>query len=318
MNDFDDILEQPAEQESPAQEKPQRKLEWWQIKEQRQRKEAYSTLDRIFHEFSEGKADVQGYLDTHGRFDRYSARNALLIHDKCPGAMQLGNYKYWENLDAEILKKNNPIIILEPGNTYRRKDGSTGQNYYAKEVYDISQTTAQGQEQPKVVLDERLLLKALIYKSPAAIHVVEQLPDGRRGALYQPEQTLFLWKRAWTPPTFSGAYRRNLQRRSLWRSTRSSSLRNAATKPSACRICWARNTGLIPGTATIAASWTAFLPEKRLTLSRRIFAIWKMRWTRSIPVWPRCCIRERTKAGAAAPIMNGKECVKWKDRKKSF
>lgn len=58
MNDFDDILEQPAEQESPAQEKPQRKLEWWQIKEQRQRKEAYSTLDRIFHEFSEGKADV--------------------------------------------------------------------------------------------------------------------------------------------------------------------------------------------------------------------------------------------------------------------
>lgn len=320
MNDFDDILEQPAEQESPAQENPQRKLEWWQIKEQRHRKEAYSTLDRIFHEFSEGKGDVQGYLDTHGRFDRYSARNALLIHDKCPGAMQLGNYKYWENLDAEILKteKNNPIIILEPGNTYRRKDGSTGQNYYAKEVYDISQTTAQGQEQPKVVLDERLLLKALIYKSPAAIHVVEQLPDGRRGALYQPEQNSILWKRAWTPPTFSGAYRRNLQRRNLWRSTRSSPLRNAATKPSACRICCARNTGLIPGTATIAASWTAFLPEKRLTLSRRIFAIWKMRWTRSIPVWPRCCIRERTKAGAAAPIMNGKECVKWKDRKKSF
>ena len=120
MNDFDDILEQPAEQESPAQEKPQRKLEWWQIKEQRQRKEAYSTLDRIFHEFSEGKGDVQGYLDTHGRFDRYSARNALLIHDKCPGATQLGNYKYWENLDAEILKteKNNPIIILD---VYKRQ-----------------------------------------------------------------------------------------------------------------------------------------------------------------------------------------------------
>lgn len=37
-------------------------------------------------------------------------------------------------------------------------------------------------------MDERLLLKALIFKSPADIHVVEQLPDGRRGALYQPEQ----------------------------------------------------------------------------------------------------------------------------------
>ena len=111
MNEFDDILEQPADQEAPAQEKPQRKLEWWQIKEQRQRKEAYSTLDRIFHEFSEGKGDVQGYLDTHGRFDRYSARNALLIHEKCPNAKQIGNYKYWESQGVDILKteKNNPI-----------------------------------------------------------------------------------------------------------------------------------------------------------------------------------------------------------------
>lgn len=170
-----------------------------------------------FHEFSEGKGDVQGYLDTHGRFDRYSARNALLIHEKCPNAKQIGNYKYWESQGVDILKteKNNPIIILEPGNTYRRKDGTTGQNYYAKEVYDISQTSAQGQEQPKVALDERLLLKALIHKSPAAIHVVEQLPDGRRGALYQPEQNTILWKRVWTLRTSSGAYRRSLPRRSL-------------------------------------------------------------------------------------------------------
>lgn len=197
MNDFDNILEQPAEQEAPAQEKPQRKREWWQVKEERQRKEAYATLDRIFHEFSEGRGDVQGYLDTHGRFDRYSARNALLIHEKCPNAKQIGNYQYWENHGVDILKteKSNPIIILEPGNTYRRKDGSTGQNYYAKEVYDISQTSARGQEQPQVALDERLLLKALIHKSPAAIHVAGQLPDGRRGALYQPEQnTIFVEK----------------------------------------------------------------------------------------------------------------------------
>lgn len=197
MNDFDNILEQPAEQEAPAQEKPQRKREWWQVKEERQRKEAYATLDRIFHEFSEGKGDVQGYLDTHGRFDRYSARNALLIHEKCPNAKQIGNYQYWEDHGADILKteKSNPIIILEPGNTYRRKDGSTGQNYYAKEVYDISQTSARGQEQPQVALDERLLLKALIHKSPAAIHVAGQLPDGRHGALYQPEQnTIFVEK----------------------------------------------------------------------------------------------------------------------------
>lgn len=195
MSNFDDILNQPVEQpEAPVQEKPPRKAEWWQIKADRQKQEAYAALDRIFTEFSEGRGDVQGYLDTHGRFDRYSARNALLIHDKCPGAKQIGNYRYWEKQGVEILKteRNNPIIILEPGNTYRRKDGTMGQNYYAKEVYDISQTTARGQEQPKVALDERLLLKALIHKSPAAIQVTDQLPDGRRGAFYQPEQNAIL------------------------------------------------------------------------------------------------------------------------------
>ena len=197
MSNFDDIFNQPAAQpetEATMQEKPQRKREWWQIKEEKQRREAYATLDRIFTEFSEGKGDVQGYLDTHGRFNRYSARNALLIHEKCPGAKQIGNYRYWEKQGVEILKteRNNPIVILEPGNTYRRKDGTMGQNYYAKEVYDISQTTARGQEQPIVALDERLLLKSLIHKSPAAIQVAEQLPDGRRGALYQPEQNTIL------------------------------------------------------------------------------------------------------------------------------
>ena len=38
-------------------------------------------------------------------------------------------------------EKRLPIIILEPGKAYRREDGSVGQNFYAKEVYDISQTT---------------------------------------------------------------------------------------------------------------------------------------------------------------------------------
>ena len=64
-------------------------------------------------------------------------------------------------------------------------------------------------------MDERLLLKALIYKSPAAIHVVEQLPDGRRGALYQPEQNSIFVEKGMDAADIFGAYRRNLQRRSL-------------------------------------------------------------------------------------------------------
>ena len=49
-------------------------------------------------------------------------------------------------------EKRLPIIILEPGKAYRREDGSVGQNFYAKEVYDISQTTARDEAQPQVSL----------------------------------------------------------------------------------------------------------------------------------------------------------------------
>ena len=203
MASFDDILNQPAVQpKPPVQEKPQRKREWWQVKEERQRKEAYVALDRIFTELSEGKGDVQGYLDTHGRFDRYSARNALLIHDKCPSAAQIGDYRYWEKQSAEILKteKNNPIVILEPGDRYKRRDGTMGQNYYAKEVYDISQTSARGQEPPRVSWDDRLLLKALIHRSPVSLRVVEQVSKSGRGALYSPEQNAILVKKGMDAP----------------------------------------------------------------------------------------------------------------------
>ena len=56
-------------------------------------------------------------------------------------------------------EKRLPIIILEPGKAYRREDGSVGQNFYAKEVFDISQTTARDEAQPQVSYDDRLLLK---------------------------------------------------------------------------------------------------------------------------------------------------------------
>ena len=50
-----------------------------------------------------------------------------------------------------------------------------GQNFYAKEVYDISQTTARDQVQPQVRYDDRLLLKGLIASSPVPIRAVEEM-----------------------------------------------------------------------------------------------------------------------------------------------
>ena len=205
MNNFDDLFEQQPQAEAAPQKQESRKerpkRQWWQVKEEKQRKEAYATLDKIFGEFSEGAGSMEAYLDVQSRFPFHSARNALLIGEQCPDAVRVGGYKEWHSQGIEILEdeKRLPIVILEPGKAYRREDGSVGQNFYAKEVYDISQTTARDQAQPQVSYDDRLLLKGLIASSPVPIRAVEELPQGR-GAMFSAEQNAILVKKGMDAP----------------------------------------------------------------------------------------------------------------------
>lgn len=205
MNNFDDLFEQQSQAEAaPQKQKSQKerpKRQWWQVKEEKHRKEAYATLDKIFGEFSEGTGSMEAYLDVQSRFPFHSARNALLIEAKCPHAERIHDEKGWKDMGVTVLEeeKRLPIIILEPGKAYRREDGSVGQNFYAKEVYDISQTTARDEAQPQVSYDDRLLLKGLIASSPVPIRAVEELPQGR-GAVYDPEQNAILVKKGMDAP----------------------------------------------------------------------------------------------------------------------
>ena len=205
MNIFDDLFEQrPQAEAAPQKQKSQKerpKRQWWQVKEEKHRKEAYATLDKIFGEFSEGTGSMEAYLDVQSRFPFHSARNALLIEAKCPHAERIHDEKGWKDMGVTVLEeeKRLPIIILEPGKAYRREDGSVGQNFYAKEVYDISQTTARDEAQPQVSYDDRLLLKGLIASSPVPIRAVEKLPQGR-GAVYDPEQNAILVKKGMDAP----------------------------------------------------------------------------------------------------------------------
>ena len=205
MNNFDDLFEQrPQAEAAPQKQKSQKerpKRQWWQVKEEKHRKEAYATLDKIFGEFSEGTGSMEAYLDVQSRFPFHSARNALLIEAKCPHAERIHDEKGWKDMGVTVLEeeKRLPIIILEPGKAYRREDGSVGQNFYAKEVYDISQTTARDEAQPQVSYDDRLLLKGLIASSPVPIRAVEELPQGR-GVVYDPEQNAILVKKGMDAP----------------------------------------------------------------------------------------------------------------------
>ena len=205
MNNFDYLFEQRPQAEAVPQkqesQKERPKRQWWQVKEEKHRKEAYATLDKIFGEFSEGTGSMEAYLDVQSRFPFHSARNALLIEAKCPHAERIHDEKGWKDMGVTVLEeeKRLPIIILEPGKAYRREDGSVGQNFYAKEVYDISQTTARDEAQPQVSYDDRLLLKGLIASSPVPIRAVEELPQGR-GAVYDPEQNAILVKKGMDAP----------------------------------------------------------------------------------------------------------------------
>ena len=205
MNNFDDLFEQrPQAEAAPQKQKSQKerpKRQWWQVKEEKHRKEAYATLDKIFGEFSEGTGSMEAYLDVQSRFPFHSARNVLLIEAKCPHAERIHDEKGWKDMGVTVLEeeKRLPIIILEPGKAYRREDGSVGQNFYAKEVFDISQTTARDEAQPQVSYDDRLLLKGLIASSPVPIRAVDELPQGR-GAVYDPEQNAILVKKGMDAP----------------------------------------------------------------------------------------------------------------------
>lgn len=262
MNNFDDLFEQQPQAEAAPQKQESRKerpkRQWWQVKEEKQRKEAYATLDKIFGEFSEGAGSMEAYLDVQSRFPFHSARNALLIGEQCPDAVRVGGYKEWHSQGIEILEdeKRLPIVILEPGKAYRREDGSVGQNFYAKEVYDISQTTARDQAQPQVSYDDRLLLKGLIASSPVPIRAVEELPQGR-GAMFSAEQNAILVKKGMDAPDIFRCVSLEVANVQLAQSMDGYSPgKRTATKPMRSAICSASGMAWTPKSMRFP-SWTA-------------------------------------------------------------
>ncbi|MFQ7399210.1 MAG: hypothetical protein ACLRNW_15645 [Neglectibacter sp.] len=239
MNNFDDLFEQqpqPEATEKPEPQKEKPKKQWWQIREEKQRKEAYATLDRVFGAFSEGHGDMKAYLDTQSRFPFHSARNAILIGEQCPNAKRVGGYKEWASQGVEILEeeKRLPIIILEPGKAYRREDGSVGQNFYAKEVFDISQTTA-GRGPAQVSYDHHHSKGLIVI--PRAIRGGGAASRGRE-AMFDPTER-HPGEKGMDARTSSAASL-ELANAQLARSNAEYSRETEATKPMPSAICSAR------------------------------------------------------------------------------
>ena len=197
MNNFDDLFSTPAEKNAQS-DRPFDK-DAWAAKKQEQRQATYDLVDSTAEAVAADGSRFRDYLEVQSRFDRYTATNALLILAQKPEATQLRDFESWRSTGAFIKRQemSHGISILEPGDEYRREDGSVGTYYNVKKVYDVSQTNARSKVQPAVSMDERLLLKALIHRPPVPMQTVDELPNNM-GALYDHDQQVIFVRRGMT------------------------------------------------------------------------------------------------------------------------
>ena len=192
MSNFDDIFEASAPRKNLSNQPFDK--EAWAEKKQAERQAVYDLADTTAEAVSADGGKFQAYLDVQTRFNRYSATNALLILAQKPEAVQLKDFDGWKDAGASIKRQQKGILILEPGEEYEREDGSIGTSYNVKRVFDISQTTARVKPQSTVSMDNRVLLKALISRTPVPMQTVDELPN-HMGALYDHEQQVIFVRR---------------------------------------------------------------------------------------------------------------------------
>lgn len=185
---YDAMLEEATKQEQEFD------VEAWAEKKKTEREDVYGMLDQVTTEVSTSSETFQKYLDVQSHFSRYSVSNALLILAQMPQATRLKDFEGWKDNHVSIKKSQRGIRILEPGEEYKREDGSIGISYNVKKVFDISQTKAKRSPIAQIP-EERSVLKALISRTLVSIQTVEQLDSPEMGAFFDVEKETVLVKK---------------------------------------------------------------------------------------------------------------------------
>lgn len=184
-NSFDSLLNASA---VPQDEKVQAFI----AESRNNRNRCYELSEQVTAQVATDGKMLQKYLDVQSTFDRYTTNNALLILAQRPDAQKLGDYGYWREHGFYLkrMERQNPVLILEPGKTYKREDGTVGNYYNAKKLYDISQTTMSDTTIQKSEYEEHDLIRALVSTPPVNIVAVEpeQMSD-EKGAFFKPEES---------------------------------------------------------------------------------------------------------------------------------
>ena len=224
MSNFDDIFESAPQTDAFDKEA-------WAAKKKAERDEVYALADATAEEVCADGGKLRDYLDVQSTFRSYSATNALLILATKPDARRLGDKDFWRDQGVYIKRQefSRPIKIVESNGEYTRDDGSIGVSYNIKRVYDISQTTFRMKSQPPVAHDARALLNALIYKRPAPVQSVDELPNGS-AAVYDRDQNAVFVRRGLSANDLFCGLAKALAQAELVRSVEDYTEENAAFK----------------------------------------------------------------------------------------
>ncbi|MFC4600293.1 hypothetical protein [Cohnella hongkongensis] len=185
MSQWDDLFRQEAPPVTAASQNQPFDKEAWVQKKQELRQWTYETIDATTAAVAQTGEQLQQYLDVQSRFGRYSVSNALLIMAQRPEATRIADFEGWKAMGFHIRRKETGFYILEPGETYKREDGSTAVSYNPKKMFDVAQVIG---EKPVLqpLPDERTRIKVLMHRSPVPIQMGDALPADMH-ALYQPD-----------------------------------------------------------------------------------------------------------------------------------
>jgi hypothetical protein len=134
---------------------------------------------------------LRTFLDVSSKFTEYSVSNTLLIATQKPEATRLKDFNHWKDLGLRVKGKEHGINIFVKGDEFNRKDGSTGNYYEPKKVFDISQTTARQRKEAAPKYLGRSVITALVEASDKKIETVDVLESGEK-ALFMPDKDVIV------------------------------------------------------------------------------------------------------------------------------
>lgn len=151
--------------------------EAYRQKKKEQLEIAYGTIKDGINELKTNPSFFKDYLNIQSRFDMYTPRNAILVAKQLPTATQLKEWSKWRDSNVTF-KERYPkkILLLDPREPYKNKNGDLIKSYTAKEVIDVSETNVKPTNRS---YDRKYILQALLHDCPVDIKAVDELSSGK-------------------------------------------------------------------------------------------------------------------------------------------